>query len=496
MKQDLQIQSEELKQANEDLKIAKQVAEEALLVKSSFLSNMTHEVRTPITGIIAATDLALSEEIPPKVIQYLQIIQSSTYNLLNLISNILDYTEMDSGSIQFKETPFFLDDIIGEVIKNLRKFSIENQVELIIDMDIDMRRSLIGDSERLQQIILNLLNNAIKFSNKQGFAQLTVMPEPDCVYTNSIINIEFIVENQGIGISEDKLIHIFTPFSQLDSSSTKKYEGAGLGLAITKKLVDLMNGRIWVKNTPDHGTVFYVVLPFLLQGQAEKENGIRFPDSQKYHILFVDNHSQVLDVWKHRFDKHPFRVSIANSGKKALDKLKKQVTEHDHVDLVVIDDIMPELTGFEVASYIRKGLKLDIPIILLETMGMSKKANELLKTSIDAILIKPVNPITLRKTIISVLYNHKQQGQHITHGTSNTIDNVNINPLSNGNARLALEHLKKIIEQADPIAIQNSLNNVKQLIKDNTLYHIENQLIEYEYEEALNLIKELEKKLE
>ena len=250
--------------AEKNLVKAKKAAESATEAKSAFLANISHEIRTPMNGVIAATDLALGEDLSPGVKRYLEIIQSSAYSLLELINDILDFSKVEAGRLELESRPFMLDAALDRVMDMFIKKSSEKNIELLVDMDLEMPRAFTGDSLRLQQIIKNLIDNAIKFTKKGG---IILVGAKALEKTSDQATLAFFVKDTGVGIAPEYLHQLFKPFNQADVSFTRKYAGTGLGLSICKKLVEMMDGRIWVESELGKGSTFHFTATFKRQAK-------------------------------------------------------------------------------------------------------------------------------------------------------------------------------------------------------------------------------------
>lgn len=384
-------------QAEIDLIKAKKAAEAATEAKSSFLANMSHEIRTPMNGVIAAADLALSEDLPPKVSHYLEIIQSSAYSLLELINDILDFSKVEAGKIDLESRPFMLDVVMDRVTDMFIKKASEKNIELLVDMDLKTPNALTGDSLRLQQIIKNLVDNAIKFTKKGGIILVGVKALEE---TLDQVTLAFFVKDTGVGIGPEHIHKLFKPFSQADVSTTRKYAGTGLGLSICKQLVELMNGKIWVESELDKGSTFHFTACFKRRDKGYRRRLIPPPDIQKLKVLVVDDRSDSRAIMQKMLESFGFNLELVSSGEEAIDMLYKNHTMKEPFDLVIIDWRMPEMDGIEASRIIRQDLKLNIPIIMMTAFGKEAEKLEAKKAGINAFLTKPIFQSTIFNAIM------------------------------------------------------------------------------------------------
>jgi PAS domain S-box-containing protein len=387
----------ESKRVEKELIKAKEAAETATIAKSEFLANMSHEIRTPMNGVIAAAELALSEKMPPRAVRYLEIIQSSAYSLLGIINDILDFSKIEADKLDIETHPFLLDKVIDRITDVFMTEAARKRIELLVDIDLEAPNALIGDPLRLQQILKNLVSNAVKFTEIGGIILVGVKESEKSADKTTLT---FFVKDTGIGIAPKYLSRLFKPFSQIDTSSTRKYEGTGLGLSICKRLVEMMGGRIWVESELGKGSTFSFTVCFSRQSADQKQKLVPPPDIQHLNVLVVDDCADSRLIMQKMLESFGLRVKLVSSGEESLKALKENETREEPFELVVIDWLMPGLDGIETSKRIRKDLKLTIPIILMTAFGKENEILDAENAGVNAFLTKPIHQSTLFNAIM------------------------------------------------------------------------------------------------
>lgn len=378
----------EQKRIERELINAKDIAEQSVRVKEQFLTNMSHEIRTPMNGIIGFARILESTNLDSDQKQSVEAIKRASKNLMTIINDILDFSKIDANKMTFEDVNFSLSKIVNSVMEVLSPISKEKKVKLLCEIDPEINDLLIGDPTRLSQILINLVGNALKFTEK-GYVELTVSQQEESEFEAAI---QFMVIDTGIGIPIDKIDSIFESFNQASNETTRKFGGTGLGLTITRKLIELQGGKITVESEVSKGSQFSFLIHY-----KKAQKGIVEPIKLKKEelssnflkgikILLVEDNelNQLLAIKV--FARWEKEIDIADNGRIAIEKVEK-----NDYDIILMDIQMPEMDGNEVAKYIRNnmGYKSNIPIIALTAHATLVEEKRSLESGMNDYLSKP-----------------------------------------------------------------------------------------------------------
>ncbi|MBF0195708.1 MAG: response regulator [Magnetococcales bacterium] len=387
-------------------------AEAANKAKSEFLANMSHEIRTPMNAVIGLSHLCLKTSLTAKQADYIRKVHGSAASLLRIINDILDFSKIEAGHLEMESIDFSMEEVLGNLSNVVTLKAEEKGLEFVLNSSVDIPHSLVGDSLRLGQILINFCNNAIKFTEKgEVVVSVSVLEKGE-----NWVRIQFAVKDSGIGMTPEQKDRLFKAFSQADSSVTRKYGGTGLGLTISKQLIEMMDGQVDVVSVPDEGSQFiFNVLLGVSEGSSDKII-FQAPDLKGIKVLVVDDNDSSLQVLTNYLKSFSFEVTSVSRGTDAIIAVKEADAIGLPFKLIVMDFMMPIMDGITASATIKN--KLDLKIIPMIVMASAYSDDAIVKRAaqeahVDGFLVKPIKQSVLFEAIIEVFDQTKPDTKHL-----------------------------------------------------------------------------------
>jgi signal transduction histidine kinase/CheY-like chemotaxis protein len=446
---------------------------DAASVKENFLANMSHEIRTPLNAILGFTTILQKSNLDSQQRKHIEIIQSSGSSLLAIVNDILDLSKIEAGMMRIEEAPFRVTDIMASVQQMLNPKAEEKNLQLILKVDEETPETLRGDAMRLTQVLINLISNAIKFTEEGGvYVRVTPFKK-----TEESVCLEILVRDTGIGIPKDKQRYIFERFEQAEAETTRRFGGTGLGLSIVKHLVDLQQGTLTLNSEEGYGTSFLVVLPYKITNEAapvmnhnKVRQNIPLMKNSYCKILVAEDNTMNQQLIKHLLKGWGFEFDLVFNGQQAVESLKKQ-----KYDLLLMDIQMPEMDGHTATEVIRSELKLNIPVIAMTAHAMAGEREKCISSGMNDYISKPLNEEILYDLIVKYtgISNKTNNKKNTTSNNLNKAKVINLQYIDNfseGNKELKDQMIREFVKR-----VPDNLHTMEKAINEknyNLIYRI------------------------
>ena len=388
------------KLAQEAIEKARQAAEDANRAKSDFLANMSHEIRTPMSAVIGFSDLALKTDLTPRQKDYVSKIHNAGVSLLGLINDILDFSRIEAGRVEMERIDFSLEQVLETVTSFASQNAYAKGLELLLNIAEDIPLDLVGDPHRLGQVLINLLGNSVKFTHAGEVELRATLSEK----TGDKVKLRFSVRDTGIGMTAEQSARLFEPFTQADSSTTRKYGGTGLGLCIVRRLVEMMSGQVWVESEPAKGTTFIFTAWFDLGSKTKPISHTLPAVLDGMHALVADDNALAREVMRNMLQSLRFRAEAVGSGEEAVESVLRG-DGGDPFGLVLMDGTMRGIDGIEATRRIMKEGSMRHPpavLVLSSPSAAGEERAHALAAGAATSLPKPITPSTLFDAIIRI----------------------------------------------------------------------------------------------